>query len=223
MASTRKWFRVGVEGMTADGRKIERRLLAEAAETYSRPKYGARMFVEHIRGINPEWGFKAMGDVHALRTETVKIDGEDRLALYAELEPTEQMLSWSRDKQKIFTSMELATQLESPDPALRMVDELERERLAAVTALEAAVVAAAAAEAIASITPADVVRVLAQITADAKDEARSELRASVLSIVDRIELDPETLAAAVHYRVEAPTMSGVKVASPRGFEPRCPP
>ncbi len=107
MASTRKWFRVGVEGMTADGRKIERRLLAEAAETYSRPKYGARMFVEHIRGINPDWGFKAMGDVHALRTETVKIDGEDRLALYAELEPTEQMLSWSRDKQKIFTSMEL--------------------------------------------------------------------------------------------------------------------
>lgn len=107
MASTRKWFRVGVEGQTADGRKIERRHLAEAAETYSRPKYGARMFVEHIRGINPEWGFKAMGDVHALRTETVKIDGEDRLALYAELEPTEQMVSWARDRQKIFTSMEL--------------------------------------------------------------------------------------------------------------------
>ena len=124
---------------------------------------------------------------------------------------------------KIARTMELATQLESPDPALRMVDELERERRAAVTALEAAVVAAAAAEAIASITPADVVRVLAQITADAKDEARSELRASVLSIVDRIELDPETLAAAVYYRVEAPTMSGVNVASPRGFEPRCPP
>ncbi|MEQ1511681.1 MAG: GPO family capsid scaffolding protein [Lysobacteraceae bacterium] len=109
MASTRKWFRVGVEGQTADGRKIERRHLAEAAETYSRPKYGARMFVEHIRGINPEWGFKAMGDVHALRTETVKIDGEDLLALYAELEPTEQMVSWARDRQKIFTSMELDT------------------------------------------------------------------------------------------------------------------
>ena len=107
MPSTRKWFRVGVEGMTADGRKIERRHLSEAAETYSRPKYGARMFVEHIRGINPDWGFKAMGDVHALRTEMVKIDGQDRLALYAELEPTEQMLSWSRDRQKIYTSMEL--------------------------------------------------------------------------------------------------------------------
>jgi hypothetical protein len=64
--------------------------------------------------------------------------------------------------------------------------------------------------------------VLAQITADAKNDARSELRASVLSIVDRIELDPETLSAAVYYRIKAP-MSGVKLASPRGFEPRCPP
>lgn len=103
----RKWFRVGVEGQTADGRKIERRHIVEVAETYNRGKYGARMFVEHIRGINPDWGFKAMGDVHALRTETVKIDGEDRIALYAELEPTEQMVSWSRDRQKIYTSMEI--------------------------------------------------------------------------------------------------------------------
>lgn len=103
----RKWFRVGVEGQTADGRKIERRHIAEVAETYNRGKYGARMFVEHIRGINPEWGFKAMGDVHALRTETVKVDGEDRLALYAEIEPTEQMVSWSQDRQKIYTSMEI--------------------------------------------------------------------------------------------------------------------
>lgn len=103
----RKWFRVGVEGQTADGRKIERRHIAEVAETYNRDKYGARLFVEHIRGINPEWGFRAMGDVYGLRTETVKIDGEDRLALYAEIEPTEQMIAWARDKQKIYTSMEI--------------------------------------------------------------------------------------------------------------------
>lgn len=103
----RKWFRVGVEGQTADGRKIERRHIAEVAETYNRTKYGARLFVEHIRGINPEWGFRAMGDVHALRTDTVKVDGEDRLALYAEIEPTEQMVSWAREKQKIYSSMEI--------------------------------------------------------------------------------------------------------------------
>lgn len=103
----RKWFRVGVEGQTADGRKIERRHIAEVAETYNREKYGARMFVEHIRGVNPEWGFRAMGDVHALRTETVKIDGEDRLALYAEIEPTAQMIGWAKEKQKIYTSMEI--------------------------------------------------------------------------------------------------------------------
>ena len=123
---------------------------------------------------------------------------------------------------RIARTLELAAQLESPAPALRKVDELERERVAAIAALDAAVAAAAAAAVIASITPDDVARVFAQLTADAKDNARSELRASVLSIVDRIELDPETLSAAVYYRIEAP-MSGVKLASPRGFEPRCPP
>ncbi|MBN4658776.1 GPO family capsid scaffolding protein, partial [Escherichia coli] len=76
-----KFFRVAVEGATTDGRKIERKWLTEIAQTYDPQKYGARVFIEHIRGLNPEWGFRAMGDVVAVKTEEVDIDGEKRLAL----------------------------------------------------------------------------------------------------------------------------------------------
>ena len=50
-----KWFRVAVEGATTDGRKIERTWLSQIAKTYNPITYGARIFIEHIRGLNPEW------------------------------------------------------------------------------------------------------------------------------------------------------------------------
>lgn len=102
-----KFFRVGVEGATSDGRVIDRAQLLEMAATYNREKYGARIFIEHIRGFNPEYGFRAMGDVLAVKTDTVKIDGQDRLALFAQIEPTDEMVSLVKAKQKIYSSMEI--------------------------------------------------------------------------------------------------------------------
>ena len=67
-AQKSKFFRVATAGATTDGRKIEAVQLQQMAKTYDRAKYGARIFVEHIRGLNPEWGFRCMGDVIALRT-----------------------------------------------------------------------------------------------------------------------------------------------------------
>ena len=53
------------------------------------------------------------------------------------------------------------------------------------------------------------------------------VRRTLGALVARIEYDPNTAAVQVHYRVElngSPTRgAGVKVASPRGFEPRLPP
>lgn len=102
-----KFFRVAVEGATSDGRVIDGALLTEMATTYNREKYGARIFIEHIRGFNPEWGFRAMGDVLAVKTDTVKIDGKDHLALFAQIEPTDEMVSLVKAKQKIYSSMEI--------------------------------------------------------------------------------------------------------------------
>lgn len=106
MARKSKFFRVAVEGATTDGRKIERKWLQEIAETYNRDNYGARIFIEHIRGFNPnaENAFRAMGDVIAVKAE--ETDG--KLALYAQIDPTEEMVELVNTKrQKIYSSIEV--------------------------------------------------------------------------------------------------------------------
>lgn len=102
-----KWFRVAVEGATSDSRKIERTWLSQIASNYDPAKYGARIFVEHIRGLNPEWGFRCMGDVLAVKTDTVKIDGKDHLALFAQIQPTDELVALNKAGQKIYSSIEV--------------------------------------------------------------------------------------------------------------------
>ena len=104
-----KFFRVALEGATTDGRVIDRKWLEEIAQTYNREKYGARIFIEHIRGLNPlsDYGFRAMGDVLAVKTEEVEIDGQKRLALFAQIEPTDEMVGLVKKGQKIYSSIEV--------------------------------------------------------------------------------------------------------------------
>lgn len=103
-----KFFRVAVEGATTDGRNIERNWLTEMAATYDRAKYGARIFIEHIRGLNPEWGFRAMGDVLALKAEEIA-EGplKGKMGLYAQIQPTDEMVKLVNSGQKIYSSMEI--------------------------------------------------------------------------------------------------------------------
>lgn len=102
-----KWFRVAVEGATSDGRVIERTWLSEIASSYDPNKYGARIFIEHIRGLNPDWGFRCQGDVIAVKTETVKLDGKDCLALFAQIQPTDELVAMNKAGQKIYCSIEV--------------------------------------------------------------------------------------------------------------------
>jgi len=48
-----------------------------------------------------------MGDVIAVKTDTIKIDGKDRLALFAQIEPTSEFVSMTKAKQKIYSSIEV--------------------------------------------------------------------------------------------------------------------
>ena len=68
---TSKWFVVATEGATADGRTIERRWIEEMAANYDPSVYGARVNLEHFKGILPDGGFKRLGDVLALTTKSV--------------------------------------------------------------------------------------------------------------------------------------------------------
>ena len=112
-----KPFRIAVEGATTDGRVIEREWLEQMAANYSPEKYTARINCEHFRGIVPDGLFKAFGNVTALSTETVNIDGEDKLALMATIEPTAELIELNRKGQKIFTSMEVDLSFADSDSA----------------------------------------------------------------------------------------------------------
>lgn len=102
-----KWLRVAVEGATTDKRVIKRSWLEQAAKNFSQNTYGARIWLEHFRSLLPDSPFKAYGDVVALKTEEVEISGQKKLALYAQLEPTSELIALNKAKQKIYTSIEI--------------------------------------------------------------------------------------------------------------------
>ncbi len=102
-----KWFRIAVAGDTTDGREIQSEWIKQMAENYDPNVYGARINVEHIRGVLPDSVFGAYGDVIALKTEKVTINGEEKDALFAQIEPTESLIAINKKKQKVYTSIEV--------------------------------------------------------------------------------------------------------------------
>lgn len=102
-----KWFRVAVEGSTTDGRQIERSWIEQMAEQYSPNTYGARVNCEHIKWAWPGGEFGSYGDVTALKAEEADIGGEQKLCLYAQIEPNDALLTLNKDRQKVYTSIEV--------------------------------------------------------------------------------------------------------------------
>ncbi len=102
-----KWFRIGVAGDTTDGREIDAKWLEEMAENYNPETYGARINCEHVRGMAPDSSFGAFGDVIALKTETVDIDGEEKVALLAQIAPNDDLVALNKKRKKVYTSMEI--------------------------------------------------------------------------------------------------------------------
>lgn len=103
-ATKSKFFRVATEGATTDGRTISREWIDQMAKTFDRAKYGARVWLEHYRGIAPDGLFKAYGDVTAVESRTVE-DGKK--ALFAQIEPLPELIAMNKAKQKIYTSIEV--------------------------------------------------------------------------------------------------------------------
>ena len=101
------WFRVAVEGATTDGRTIQRSWIDDMAATYNRETYNARIWIEHMRSLLPDSPFRAYGDVTAVKAEEVEIDGSKRLALFAQIEPTADLITINKSKQKLYTSIEV--------------------------------------------------------------------------------------------------------------------
>ena len=95
-----KWFRIAVAGDTTDGREIQAEWIIQMADNYDPNTYGARINMEHFRSVFPDGVFGAYGDVLALKTEKVDINGEEKDALFAQIEPTQSLIELNKKKQK---------------------------------------------------------------------------------------------------------------------------
>lgn len=103
----KKKFRVGVAARTVDRREIKPEYISSAAASYDPDVYGARINLEHFRGIVPGSPFGAYGDIISLEYKEEVIGGKKRGALYAEIEPTSELIELNKKGQKVYTSMEL--------------------------------------------------------------------------------------------------------------------
>lgn len=101
------WFCVAVEGATTDKRTIKRAWLEQAAKNFNPATYGARIWLEHFRSLLPDSPFKAYGDVLAVKADEIDINGQKKLALFAQVEPTPELIALNKAKQKIYSSIEI--------------------------------------------------------------------------------------------------------------------
>ncbi len=100
-----KFFAIGTSGPTVDGREIKASQIDEMAESYDTSEYTANINIEHIQSLSV-WGeFPSLGLVMDLKAET---DKKGRRVLYAKIEPSITLQHVATNKQKLFTSMEIA-------------------------------------------------------------------------------------------------------------------
>lgn len=110
MAAKAKRFRIGVEGATTDGRTIERVWLEQMAASYDPQVYTALINLEHIKGYTPDSPFRRFGTVDKLEAEEIT-EGplKGKMALYAWITPSDDLVLYTSKLQKLFTSMEVNT------------------------------------------------------------------------------------------------------------------
>ena len=103
---TTDWRIIGVSGDTVDGRTISADALRQMAESYDPAVYGARINLEHMSFLFPDYA-GGYGDIVELKAAPWPQDAA-KTALYARLavQPALQEL-WQSGK-KIYTSMEIA-------------------------------------------------------------------------------------------------------------------
>ncbi|HAI6899450.1 TPA: GPO family capsid scaffolding protein [Escherichia coli] len=105
-----KFFRIGVEGDTCDGRIISGNDIQEMADTFDPRVYGCRINLEHIKSVFPDSPFKRYGDVVELKAEKIEDDSalNGKLALFAKISPSDDLVAMNKALQKVYTSMEIA-------------------------------------------------------------------------------------------------------------------
>lgn len=121
---------------------------------------------------------------------------------------------------KIERLLDLAADETVRAPVLRRIADHETERAELAARLVEMERETAQSRAAAAVTPQDVGAVLAALGAElAASDEPERVRPLLAELLDRVELDPETLGARMHYRLEG----GVNLASRRRSEITPPP
>lgn len=106
-----KPFLLATAGSTVDGREISEADIDQMASSYDPKTYGARVNIEHIRGISGQAPFFAYGDVESVSVgETeVNFNGkmERRKALFGVLDVTDNAKALNNASQKVYPSIEI--------------------------------------------------------------------------------------------------------------------
>ncbi len=106
-----KPFLLATAGSTVDGRNIDDAMLEQMASSYDPKTYGARLNIEHIRGISGDGPFRAYGDVAELSVGEVEVNfngkPEKRKALYGVLDVNDDARKLNDADQKLYPSIEI--------------------------------------------------------------------------------------------------------------------
>lgn len=106
-----KPFLLATAGSTVDGRTIDDKMIEEMASSYDPKTYGARLNIEHIRGISGQAPFRAYGDVLELSVGEVDVKFNDktekRKALYGVFDVTDEAKQLNDANQKVYPSIEI--------------------------------------------------------------------------------------------------------------------
>ena len=106
-----KPFLLATSGATVDGRTIDAAMLDQMAAGYDPKVYGARLNIEHVRGISGQSPFRAYGDVLELSTGDVDVTihgkTERRRGLFGVLDVTEEAQQLNGAGQKVYPSIEI--------------------------------------------------------------------------------------------------------------------
>lgn len=179
-----------------------RRILAESVE-----KPAIKMLLSKL---NNDYTIKAV--LKHYKSLANEIDQSDTKALAKQLTTIDKSINKLAD---------LISETTAPDALLRKIESLELERNAIAGQIESVNEEQKMYESLKTINESDVKRVLITMVESMEESTPDQLKGAVLQMIESVTLNSDTFTADFTWKI--PSISGDKVASPRGVEPLSPP
>lgn len=128
---------------------------------------------------------------------------------------------------KISRLVDMAAEMTDPAPIMRKIEELETQRAGLAESLQNQEADYQQRVMLNQITDTHVRNLLTSIAEGMNESDRPTIKSTLATMIERVDLDPATLACQIHYRLGADSLlsagARVKVASPWGRHPNSKP